>query len=342
LHYILYLAIFDYTHYATYILYHNVYNMNLPYYLKMSKNNLATIEKDLKNKKVNMVALVAPSFVVSFEYPQFIHQLRELGFDKVVELTFGAKMVNREYHKILDKQLSLGKKAGKETFFISSTCPGITEIIRQKYPQYVKNIIKVDSPMVAMAKICKNVYPKHKTCFITPCEYKKREAEDCEYMDYVIDYKQLEMLFKKNRIKPNKNHIHFDKFYNDYTKIYPLSGGLSKTAHLRGVLKKGEEKTIDGIGAVMKFLDTVKPDDFPVSPNHKNVQRFRDNPNPKVKFLDCTFCVGGCLGGPYTSKMPLVEKTKKLMKYITIAKKEDIPSGRAGLIEKAKGIRFRN
>ncbi|MBS3079437.1 hypothetical protein J4218_04905 [Candidatus Pacearchaeota archaeon] len=288
----------------------------------MIKNNVVKIEKELKNKKVKFVALVAPSFVVSFEYPQFIHQLRELGFDKVVELTFGAKMVNREYHRILENmQLSLKKKIWKETFLISSTCPGITEIIKEKYPQYVKNIIKVDSPMIAMAKICKKIYPEHKTCFITPCDYKKTEAEDCRYMDYVIDYRQLEMLFNKNRIKPNKNHIHFDKFYNDYTKIYPLSGGLSKTAHLKGVLKLGEEKTIDGIGAVMKFLD---------------------DPGPKVKFLDCTFCVGGCLGGPYTSKIPIKEKTKKLMKYMAIAKKEDIPAGREGLIEKAKGIRFRN
>jgi len=278
----------------------------------MSKNDIPLIEKELKDKKVKMVALVAPSFVVNFEYPQFIHQLRELGFDKVVELTFGAKMVNREYHRILEKSKGL---------VISTTCPGITSVIMQKYPQYAKNLIKIDSPMIAMAKICKKVYPKHKTVFISPCNYKKTEAEDSKYINYVIDYGQLEVLFNKNKIKPNKNHIHFDKFYNDYTKIYPLSGGLTKTAHLKGVLKPGEEKTIDGIAEVMKFLN---------------------NPDPKVKFLDCTFCLGGCLGGPFTSKIPIGEKIKRLMKYMALAKKEDIPKGRAGLIDKAKGIRFRN
>jgi len=274
------------------------------------KNNISLIEKALK--KENIVALVAPSFVVNFEYPQFIHQLRDLGFEKVVELTFGAKMINREYHKILEHSKGLA---------ISSTCPGIVSVIKEKYPQYVKNLIKVDSPMVAMAKICKKVYPGYKTCFISPCNYKKVEAENSLYIDYVIDYRQLEMLFNKNRIKGDKSHIHFDKFYNDYTKIYPLSEGLTKTAHLKGVLKSSEEKTIDGIAEVMKFLNS---------------------PNKKVKFLDCTFCKGGCIGGPFTSKLPIFWKKRKVIKYMRKAKKEDIPAGRTGLIEKAKGIKFRN
>jgi len=284
------------------------------------KNNISLIEKELKNKKVKMVALVAPSFVVNFEYPQFIHQLKDLGFDKVVELTFGAKMINREYHELLSLQnKELLKK--ENNFLISTTCPGITAIVKEKYPQYVKNLIMIDSPMIAMAKICKKVYPKHKTCFISPCNYKKIEAENSKHLDYVIDYGQLEGLFKKNRIKSNKNHIHFDRFYNDYTKIYPLSGGLSKTAHLKGVLKNGEEKTIDGIGDVMRFLSS---------------------PDKKVRFLDCTFCKGGCIGGPFTSKHPIFWKKIKVIKYLRKARKEDIPIGRTGLIEKAKGISFKN
>jgi len=276
----------------------------------MKKNNIKLIERKLKTEK--MIALVAPSFVTNFSYPEIIHQLRELGIDKAVELTFGAKMVNREYHKILEQN--------PKGLFIASTCPGIVEVIKTKFPKYEKNLIKVDSPMIAMGKICRKIYPNHKTVFISPCEYKKREAESSRYIDYVIDYKQLEELFNKYNIKSKRNHVCFDKFYNDYTKIYPLSGGLSKTAHLRGVLKPGEEKTVDGILEVMKFLK---------------------NPDPKVRFLDCTFCHGGCIGGPYTSKAPIFVKKIKLLRYLKIAKKEKIPEGRAGAIKKAEGISFR-
>lgn len=262
------------------------------------------------------VAMLAPSFIVDFSYPQIIFQLKELGFDKVVELTFGAKMINRDYHKKL--------KTAKD-LVISSVCPGIVETIYKQFPQYKKNLISVDSPMVAMAKICKKTYPQHKIVFISPCNFKKTEAKQSKIIDYVIDYKELKNIFLDKRItKKNygKRKILFDKFYNDYTKIYPLSGGLSKTANIHNVLKCGETKVIDGIGEVIKFLN---------------------NPNKKIKFLDVTFCKGGCIGGPcVNSKLPISLKKKNILDYMKKSLDEDIPDYKKGLIEKAKGISFKS
>ncbi|MBR9702260.1 hypothetical protein GOV13_05060 [Candidatus Pacearchaeota archaeon] len=276
----------------------------------LKKNNISKIEKELK-KGVKMVAMVAPSFVAEFEYPSMIHQLKDLGFDKVVELTFGAKMINREYHKILKNSKGL---------IISSACAGVVETIKNKYPQYKKNLVKVDSPMTATGKICKKLWPKHKTVFISPCEFKKIEAGKSKHVDYVIDYEQLRELFKKNKIKKKRGKVLFDKFYNDYTKIYPLSGGLGKTAQIRKILKKDEILTIEGIKEIMKFLD---------------------KPDPKIRFLDILFCVGGCIGGPHTSKkLTIPQKRKKVLNYLELAKTEDIPKTRKGVIENAKGIKF--
>ena len=151
------------------------------------KNNLDKIITNLQ-KPTKIIALVAPSFVTNFKYPNIIFQLRNLGFDKVTELTFGAKMINREYHKKL-------KNAKK--LIIASPCPGIVQTILGKYPQYKNNLIKVDSPVVATAKICKKHFPQHKSCFISPCDFKKIEAEKTIEIDYVIDYEQLKELLKK-------------------------------------------------------------------------------------------------------------------------------------------------
>ena len=276
----------------------------------MDKDNIPRIEKELK-KKTKMVALVAPSFIADFDYPSILTQLKKLGFDKAVELTFGAKMINREYHK----QLKNSKK-----LLIASPCPGIVETIKLKYPKYKKNIAKIDSPMVATGKICRKIYPKHKTVFLSPCDYKKLEAKNSKYVDYVIDYEQLRELFKKHKIKKNKEKKLFDKFYNDYTKIYPLEGGLAKTAHLKGVIRKDEIKSISGIKKVMEFLD---------------------NPDPKIRFLDALFCIGGCIGGPKTTKkLTIPQKKKKVFAYLEKSKKEDIPKEKKGIVEKAKGIKF--
>jgi iron only hydrogenase large subunit-like protein len=277
------------------------------------KNDIKKITAELK-KGTKMIALVAPSFVIEFQYPKLITQIRKLGFDKVTELTFGAKLVNREYHKLLEKST--------KELIITSPCPGIVELIKRKYPKYIKNLALVDSPVVAMAKVCKKHFPKHKTVFLSPCDYKKIEASKTKCIDYVIDYEQLHDLINKNKlnkIKVPKGEL-FDKFYNDYTKIYPISGGLTKTAKVKDILKKDEIKIIDGAKKVMKFLD---------------------NPDPKVNFLDILFCDGGCINGPRTSKkLTISEKRKKVINYLKKSEKENIPEERKGIYEKAKGLKF--
>ncbi len=275
--------------------------------MRKSVENLAFPLKD------KYVAMLAPSFVVDFSYPKIISQLKGLGFDKVVELTFGAKMINRDYHKKLKNSKGL---------VISSVCPGIVETIKAKFPKYKKSLILVDSPMIAMAKICKKTYPQHKVFFIAPCNFKKTEAENSIYIDYVMDYVELNELIRKLKRKLKQNaDLMFDKFYNDYTKIYPLSGGLSKTAHVKGVLRKEEVMIIDGIEEVGKFLS---------------------NPDKKIRFLDVTFCRGGCIGGPkIISKLPLRSKKKKVLNYMKLAEKEEIPEHRKGIIKEAKGISFK-
>ena len=113
---------------------------------------------------------------------------------------------------------------------------------------------------------------------------KKQEAESSKYIDYVIDFQQLKELFAKNNISMEKEPLgkvqKFNCLYNDYTKIYPLAGGLSKTANLRGIIENDEVKIIDGINEVKKYLD-----------------KYKKKPDKKIRFLDVNFCVGGCLGG---------------------------------------------
>jgi iron only hydrogenase large subunit-like protein len=277
---------------------------------KKENNKKEILDFPLKGK---YVALVAPSFLVDFSYPKIISQLKELGFDKVVELTFGAKLVNKEYYE----QIKNSKK-----LIISSVCPGIVETIKTSFPQYKSNLIKIDSPMLATAKICKKIYPNHKQIFISPCNFKKIEASKTNFIDYVIDYKELKDLIKDNKLQNSCYPCEpfFDKFYNDYTKIYPLSGGLSKTLKVKNLLKKDECLEIDGIDNVIKFLK---------------------NPDKKIKFLDVTFCKGGCIGGPcVNSKSPLIFKKKKILNYLKKADKERIPENRKGILNKAKGISF--
>lgn len=267
------------------------------------------------NKKEKLVAMLAPCFVAQYDYPEIITQLRDLGFDKVVELTFGAKLVNHECHKIL-------KKDNEKHFLISSVCPGSVATIKSQFPQFEKNLIRVYSPMIVTAKVCKKEYPLHKTVFMSPCNFKKQEAGTTNDVDFAIGMSELQILFDKYKIKPRKSKVNpkFDLFMNEYTKIYPLAGGLAKTAHVKQILKEGESKSIDGIQNVIAFLK---------------------NPDKKVKFLDANFCVGGCIGGPLlTQTRTLEEKKKRVLEYVHKALHESIPKGEMGVLKRAKGIKL--
>jgi len=278
----------------------------------MTKKGSDKLKFPLKGR---YIALLAPSFVVDFSYPQILYHLKELGFNKIIELTFGAKIVNREYYK----QIKNSKK-----LMISSVCPGVVETIKNSFPQYKNNLLAIDSPLVATAKICKKFYPNHKRVFISPCNFKRIEAQKTRAVDFIIDYKELKTLISnlpKKKIK-NKKELLFDKFYNDYTKIYPLSGGLSKTLKVKKILKKEEVKEIDGIKRVIKFFK-----------NH----------NQKIKFLDVTFCKGGCINGDcINSKKPVYLRKIKVLKYLKKSIKERIPENRKGLFKKAKGLSFKS
>lgn len=268
------------------------------------------MKKELKFPlKGKYVAMLAPSFVVDFSYPEIIGILKKLGFSKVVELTFGAKIVNAEYHKILKNSSELK---------ISSVCPGVVETIKNRFPEYYKNLIKVDSPMIVCSKICRKNFPKHKIVFISPCNFKKIEAQKSKYVDYVIDFRQLKKIIEENNIFSTEKFT-FDNFFENSTKIYPLAGGLSKTAHIKNIIDKNEYKILDGIEDVIKFLKSGK----------------------NIKFLDATFCKGGCIGGDcINSKLPILFRKRKVLNYMKNSRKEKILNYKLGKIKKAEGINF--
>ncbi len=276
------------------------------------------MEFDSKNK---YLCMLAPSFVALYDYPDIVYRLRALGFEKVVEVTFGAKMTNVNYYKIL-------KERGNERTWIASPCPTLVNIIRSKYPDLIPNLVPVTSPMGSMALICKKYFPNYKVVFIGPCPTKKIEAEEIGTVDEVLTFKELDELFvKKNipeKISDPKYCLTFDKLYNDYTKIYPLSGGLSQTMQYSKILKEKDILVADGLDNVIKILSGFK------NGKYKN-----------YKFLDVLSCSEGCIGGPgMVAKYTIHQRIKRVKKYRDFASRYEKDLGRTGKIEHAEDIDF--
>ena len=264
-----------------------------------------------------LIAMLAPSFPVDFEYPKIVWQLKRLGFDKVVELTFGAKMVNVNYHKIIGDQ--------KDKVWIASTCPTTVITIQTQFPELVDNLVPVVSPMAAMSKICKKYFPEHIVVFIGPCITKKLEAKKYKEIKLVLTFKELKTVLEEKKIIDGRKYKKtFDKFYNDYTKIYPIGGALASTMHAKDILKKNEVITVDGHKEVLEVFNKLKMGKL-----------------KWMRFIDCLDCTGGCIGGPgIGSTDPIDLKKKKIVSYREHAWNDEKDLGRAGKIIDAEDIDF--
>lgn len=281
-------------------------------------DELKEIIKTLQTEKT--ICLLAPSFPVDFAFPDIILDIRAMGFSKVLELTYAAKLINYRYIETL--------KENPDKQYICGNCPTIVKMVENKYPEHKDKIIDVASPMVVMARFVKREFGEdYKTIFVGPCFAKKLEAkENSDCVDFALTFKELCDVYKyleENKllkeISETTENKEFNKFYNDITKIYPLGGGVAESMLNKQVLQKDEIIVCDGPETLDKAI--------------KDLEEFK-----KFRFVDILFCKGGCLGGPgIICKDTLENKTKKIRDYKDLSRYYE-PDGNYGKFIHAFGL----
>ncbi len=269
----------------------------------------------IKNNET--VAMLAPTFAIDFKYPNIIGMLRRLGFKEVTELTFGARMVNWAYANYI-------KDHPEQELFIASPCPVVVALVKTQYPDLKKYLMPVVSPMAAMAKVHKKFNPNCKVIFISPCWAKEIiEAPKYKEIDAVITLKDLKQIFEKEKIKEEDftENYYFDSFIREYTKIYPVSGGLASTSHIQKLFKEGEIFITDGVENIKKVFEEFKAKTKP------------------YKFLDLLNCPGGCIGGPAINRQDLsIDQRKEIIFAYTHRSSEATMGEHEGKVKDAKDI----
>jgi iron only hydrogenase large subunit-like protein/nitrogen-specific signal transduction histidine kinase len=179
---------------------------------------------DLINSGQKTIACVAPSAPAEFDeikdYQILVGMIRAMGFDKVVEVSFGADLVSRKYSELLDQS--------QNTTVISSDCPSIVNFIQHYHPDLVKFLAPLASPMVAITRTVKEKYgDDNKVVLIGPCIAKKAESDE---LDVVITFTELRELFQELEISPeNVEPSDFDPPHSGKGSIFPISRGLIHT-----------------------------------------------------------------------------------------------------------------
>jgi iron only hydrogenase large subunit-like protein/nitrogen-specific signal transduction histidine kinase len=190
-------------------------------FLNTTDRVLTLLEKGEKS-----AALVAPSFPAEFseisDHKQLVGMIRELGFDYVVEVSFGADLVADRFKKLI---------TGNKQFYISSDCPSIVNYIRFYHPGLVDNLAPLVSPMVATGRVIKKKYGDDtKLVFIGPCIAKKAESSE---IDEAITFVELRELFQsRNIIAETVKPTDFDPPKGGRGAIFPVTRGLLQTANI--------------------------------------------------------------------------------------------------------------
>ena len=259
-----------------------------PQNAKYVHSGINKVKQLLNNEKV--IASVAPSFISNFNISSFNSlnkALKTLGFVFGEETARGASLVSKKYQELLNK--------GDYKNLISSCCPSAVRLIELYYPDALKYLAPVDSPIIAHGKLLKQEYPDYKIVFIGPCIAKKRECDESGIIDAVLTFEELDEMFLENNIIL-EDEEDIDLVSYNKARFYPIS---------RGIIKSFEEYNdkyvyiaVDGIDRCKEVLEEIDI--------LENV------------FLEINTCRSSCVGGPcrINTNGKAITANSKVRKYV--------------------------
>lgn len=272
--------------------------------LKVCPQNAKTLKSDIDKvkgfirKKEKVYVSIAPSFISAFEKVNekwLFAALKRLGFTHVEETAIGAAEVSRQYEKLMDED--------KMKNLITSACPSVIFLIEKYYPELIDQLAPVVSPMIAHAKMMKDIYGKRiRVVFIGPCISKKEECNDYQnngLVDAVLTFEELEDWMTAEGIYGNSDFTEEIKALKDMSaRIYPVPGGILNTIG-KTYKKKYKCINIDGVDRCMELLDSMRDG---------SIQNY---------CIEMNSCTGGCIGGPCMKPIPggFIEARERLLRY---------------------------
>jgi len=335
--------------------------LHCPVAAAQEQYNWPEVQKALKDKKKLVIAQIAPSIRVSIgeEFGldpgqdvtgKTVAALRELGFDYVFDVNFGADITTMiEAEELLERV-----KDGGKLPMMSSCCPAWVKYVEFYRPDLIPNLTTSRSPQIHNAGVIKTYWANKMSVdprdimvvSIMPCTAKKFESSREEMylkgqklVDHVLITRELAFLLKKNNIdlltlESSKADDPMGE-HSGAGAIYGASGGVMESAlrtaqHLAGCedglecsrLDYEEVRGLDGVKEAKVDVAGTKLNVAVVN-GIGNVKKVLDNLE-KYHYIEIMACPGGCIGGggqPIPTTMEIVEKRRQAIYKIDKEKK---------------------
>jgi len=218
-----------------------------------------------------------PAFFNDIRPGQLVTGLKRLGFVEVHEGTAGVELISGEYAWLAENP--------PVTPLISTHCPTMVDLIERHYPQLLRNLMPIVSPMVAIGRFIKERRgTQTRVIYISSCIAGKFEmvAEPVAgAIDTVLTYRELSRMFRERRIDLARlGDASFDGIPPTEGRIFPIADGPFRAFGIRH--------------------DTLDPDFIATAGEDSALEIIRDLAAERIspRLVDIRFCTGGCIGGP--------------------------------------------
>lgn len=266
--------------------------------IRVCQSHAKIVEADsfsmLSNFEYN-IAMPAPSFYGQFSgqvsVGKVLSAFKKIGFDHVFEVARGAEYVSAATRELF-------RKGGLKKPVISSACPAVLRLIRERFPDLLGNVLKLVSPMEVAARIAKaeaqkktNLPPeKIGLFFISPCPAKVTSVKapltlEKSNVSGVISAKNA---FNKIRPIIDDTEPNDDLCSAAYEGIYWASSGGESSAS-----GAADTVAVDGIHNVITVLEEIE-----------------NGKMSSVEFIELSACPSGCSGGPLNVVNPFLSSSR--------------------------------
>ena len=258
---------------------------------KKVRDDVDRVRLAIESSGRKVICSLAPSFasIYSGYEEEFLSSLYKLGFDGISETAIGAALVTEA------TDLYASEHDGYAPW-IGTACPSVVELVKKYYPEDVKRLSPIPSPLQAHSAYLRHLYGEDiVVVFIGPCIAKKIEAEITPgYPDFALSFKEVDEWFKREgivleNVKVEKK-AEFIPSRAGISTIYPIeSGQLQSSNYWKGFDLGTKAISLSGMEQISSTLSCLE--------------------NDKI-FLEMLCCDGGCINGPGASFRDSVAKRK--------------------------------
>ena len=265
-----------------------------PFGVIQTRSQMIDVLKAIQSGQ-RVVAMLAPAILGQYgvSVGQLFSAVKEAGFSEVIEVATGADITARNEAGELAERLARG-----DSFMTTSCCSAYFDAVRKHIPDLARFVSDTKTPMHYTAEIVKQRDASAVTVFIGPCMAKREEGIHDEFVDFVLNGKELTALFAAKNITPTDCPELDTPHPSKQGRGFALTGGVA-----------GAVQSLYACDVCSVCIDGLTKETM------KQLHQYAKTGKAAGSLVEVMACCGGCVAGPGVAA-PIKQATKEIQKLV--------------------------